>query len=93
MRKGYGKLANRTGALAKVPVAELVELFGTWMPVEKAVGPPKRDRLFSPLTHPLAILGPGPCRRRLVRRSGAQSFGVASPGGKKACFTQDGGLL
>ena len=93
MRKGYGKLANRIGTLAEAPVAELVELFGTWMPVEKAVGPPKRDRLFSPLTHPLAILGAGPWRGRLVRRSGAQGFGVARAGGKEACFTQDGGLL
>jgi len=46
MRKGYGRLANGIDTLAKAPVAELVELFGAWLPVEKAVGPPKRDRLF-----------------------------------------------
>ena len=71
MRKGYGQLAQRAGTLAQAPVAELVELFGPWLPVAQAVGPPKRDRLFSPLTHLLAVLVAGPRRRRLLCRSGA----------------------
>ena len=93
MRKGYGQLAQRADTLAQAPVAELVELFGPWLPVAQAVGPPKRDRLFSPLTHLLALLGPGAWSRRLLRRGGAQGPGVARTGGEATRFTQDRRLL
>ena len=72
MTKSYGPLRQRVKTLAHAPLSELVELFGAWVSLSEDFGAPKRKRLFSPLTHLLAISLADLRRRRLVPRGRAQ---------------------
>ncbi len=59
MTKGYGGVRQRRRAASKAQPGELVQLLGRWVPLPQRFGDPKRNRLFSPLTHLLAVLGSG----------------------------------
>lgn len=76
MTKGYGRLTQRVKTVSKAPLGELVELFGAWVPMPEDFGAPKRLRLFSPLTHFLAVSLAGLCRRRFLPRGRAKVSGL-----------------
>jgi len=77
MRKGSQRLAKAVKTAAKTEYGELKKLFGPWVPLPQGFGSPKRQRLFSPLTHLLALSRSGLRRRWLLPRGVAQLSGVA----------------
>ena len=55
MRKACGKLHASIAALRQNSVAEIQGVFAQWIDVPSNFGNPIRTRLFSPLTHLLAL--------------------------------------
>jgi len=59
MSRGCRCLSTHARRLTHAPLGELVDLFEPWLRLPATFGAPARNRLFSPLTHLLALSLPG----------------------------------
>lgn len=55
MNRGCRRLSAHARRLTHAPLGELVDLFEPWLRLPATFGAPARNRLFSPLTHLLAL--------------------------------------
>ena len=93
MTKGYGRVTQRVKTVAKAPLGELLQLFGPWVRLPEDFGAPERQRLFSPLTHLLAVSIAGLGCRRFLPRGRAQVPGVVGHRRGQERFPQHRRLL
>jgi len=77
MTKRLGHLRRKARAFENAALHELMAIFNPWLDAAKAFGKPERNRLFSPHTNVLALLGPGGFGGPFVSRSRPQALGLA----------------
>jgi hypothetical protein len=68
MTRTYGKLKAEMRKLKATSPAHIEEVFTQWVNLPKSFGRPARSRLFSPLTHLLAVPLPSPLEDAIVQR-------------------------
>ncbi len=90
---GSGRFAGTVRRLREHTLADLGTLFAPWVRAGPAFGTPKRRRLFSPLTHLLALPLPGLVGRRFLSSLGPQVPRVAGRHGRGLGVPQHGGVL
>ena len=79
LKSGLGRIRNRAPY-------ELGNLLSPWLKLSSGFGGKGYVRLFSPLTHVLAVFGAGLGPGRLVSGSAEEVSGVAGRGGAKERF-------
>lgn len=85
---GYRLLQNQVTRLKTKTVDEIMTLWNPWTHLTKILAPPKRMRLFSPLTNLLVVPLSGPGGRSLVPNHGPQICIVAGPENGKERLAQ-----
>ena len=72
---------------------EVRDVFQPWLRLPKDFGKGAYERLFSPLTHVLAVLVPGLGGGRRVSGDAQEVLGLAGLGEEQDRVAQNGGLL
>ena len=86
LKSGLGRIRNRAPY-------ELGNLLSPWLKLSSGFGGKGYVRLFSPLTHVLAVSGAGAGSGRFVPRDVEEVSGVAGCVGGQERFSEYGGLL
>jgi hypothetical protein len=93
MPSGYPLLHNQVTRVKTKTANEIMTLWNPWVHLTPILGPPKRKRLFSPLTNFLAVPLAGLGARSLLPNRGPEIFSVARFENRKERLAQHRLLL